>query len=253
MRDLRTAFVTAMVCTPIALLFIGQVSAQVMESGSYRIESDSINFGGGLSTSSSYTLESTAGEIATGESASDSYRLKAGYQQMREVYLALATGGDVTMAPTIGGVTGGISYGTTTATVTTDGLAGYELTARASLSPALQSSESTIADYTPVGANPDFTFTTDATDSHFGYSPQGVDVVQRFLDNGSTCNTGSSDAYGSCWDGLSTTDEAIASSGNSNHPSGATTTVLFRVGIGGSVNQLGGTYVATTTLTALPL
>lgn len=234
---------------------IHTVGAQVMESTNYRIQSDSVNFGGGLSSSSNYVLESTAGEIATGESESSSYKLKAGYQQMQEVFISIAGGANVTMAPAIPGITGGISSGSTTVTITTDGAAGYSLTIEASQSPAMQSGADTISDYTPSGADPDYTFTTTASDSHLGFTPEGVDVVERFLDDTvSACNEpAGNDSSLTCWDGLSTTAEVIAQSTGPNHPDGATTSVYYRVGIGGSASQAPGTYTATTTLTALPL
>lgn len=229
------------------------VHGQVMQSSSYRIQSDSINFGGGLSTSTNYTLESTAGEIATGESSSSNYNLFAGYQQMQEVFISITGAAAVALSPSIPGVTGGTSNGSTTVTVITDSPSGYELTIEASQSPAMQKGGDTIADYVPAG-DPDFSFSTGASDSHLGYTPEGVDVVQRFLDNGTdTCNVGTNETALSCWDGLSTSAVPIASSNTANHPNGATTTVRFRVGIGGSVNQPPGTYTATTTLTALPL
>lgn len=240
--------------TVVVIASISVSVAQVMQSNSYRIQSDSINFGGGLSTSTNYRLESTAGEVATGEGTSTSYSLKAGYQQMQEVYIAISSSLDVTLSPAIPGVTGGTANGSTTVTVTTDSPSGYALTITASDAPAMQKGADSIADYVPAGAAPDYSFSTGAADAHFGYSPEGVDVVQRFLDNGSdTCNTGSTDTALACWDGLSTTEETIASNAGANHPDGATTTVRFRVGVGGSVVQPQGTYVATTTLTAFSL
>jgi hypothetical protein len=55
--------------------------AAVMQSSNYKMESDSVNMGGGRGTSASYALESTAGEVTSGISESASYILKAGYQQ----------------------------------------------------------------------------------------------------------------------------------------------------------------------------
>ena len=229
------------------------LSAQVRSSGSYQLQSDSLNFGGGLSSSTNYVQESTIGEVATGESSSSNYTLKAGYQQMQSVYLALSAAADVTMS-SLAGVGGGTANGSTTVTVTTDGPAGYQLTIEAENSPALQSSSETISDYTPAAAEPDFTFMTAAADAHFGYSPTGVDVVDRFLDNGvDTCDTGSTNTNLACWDGLSTTAETVASATGANQPNGATTTINFRVGLGSSVVQEDGVYVATTTLTAIAL
>jgi hypothetical protein len=245
MREFFLIATLALLVTPMILVGVHAAIAQVMESNNYRIQSDSINFGGGLSSSSDYVLESTAGEIATGPSGSASYNLKAGYQQMHEVF----------MTPSIPGITGGTSNGSTTVTVTTDGAAGYTMSIEASQGPALEDGANTIADYAPAGGDPDFTFTTASADSHFGYTPEGIDVVARFLDDTlSSCNEpAGTDSSLSCWDGLATTAETIVQSSGPNHPSGATTTIYFRVGIGGSAGQAPGTYTATTTLTALPL
>lgn len=254
MRGILIPTICALVLTPFVLVSLGVAGAQVMQSSSYRIQSDSINFGGGLSTSTNYSLESTAGEVATGESSSATYALKAGYQQMQEVYIALSGFGAVSLSPSIPGISGGFSNGSTTVTVTTDSVSGYELQISASQSPAMQKGGDSIADYVPGGAVPDFTFTTDATDSHFGYSPQGVDISTRYKDDGvNTCGTGGNDTALTCWDGLSTTTRTVAQRTTANHPNGSTTTLNFRVGVGGSVFQPSGTYLATTTITALPL
>lgn len=253
MRDCIVSCAVALVILPFFLAGIGLIDAQVRQSSSYQIQSDSINIGGGLSSSTNYVSESTVGEIATGESSSASYDLKAGYQQMQEVYLALTGANAVTMDPAIPGVSGGESNGSTTITVITDGSAGYELTIAAENNPAMQFGANTIADYSP-GGDPSFGFTTNATDSHFGYSPEGVDIVDRFRDSGGVCNQAlGDDTLLACWDGLSTTAETILSRSGANHPDGSTTTIRFRVGIGGSVAQPPGIYVATTTITALPL
>ncbi len=253
MREFLFTTVASLILTPVLFVGLQLVGAQVMQSSSYRIESDSINFGGGLSTSTNYTLESTAGEVGTGELGSASYNLKAGYQQMHESYISLSGATPVVLSPSISGLTGGVSNGSTTVTVVTDDSAGYQLTIRASGNPAMQSGANTIQDYVPSGV-PDFTFTTGATNAHFGYSPSGVDIVQRFKDDAvSLCNTGSSDSALACWDGLSLSDVAIARSSGPNQPTGATTTINFRVGVGNLVNQAPGTYTATTTVTALTL
>ena len=63
---------------------INTAFAQTMTSGTYKIQSDSLNFGGNRSTSTTYSIEDTAGEIATGESQSSLFKMKAGYQQMQE-------------------------------------------------------------------------------------------------------------------------------------------------------------------------
>jgi hypothetical protein len=236
------------------LLILNVSSAQVRTSSNYQLQSDSINVGGGFSSSTSYVQESTVGEIATGPSDSTSYSLRAGYQQMQEVFISLASTGGVVMSTSLPGITGGTSNGSTTFTVTTDSPSGYQLTIEAENNPAMQNGANSIADY-DAGPEPDFSFITGGDEAHLGFSPDGVDIVQAFLDNdvGVTCNIGSSNTSLACWDGLSTTAAVMAEGGGSNHPDGATTTVNFRVGVGSSAGVIAGVYTATTTVTALPL
>ena len=123
---------------------------------------------------------------------------------MNEVYISLSGFRAVSLSPSIPGITGGTSNGSTTVTVTTDSPSGYQLQVSSSQSPSMQKGADSIADYVPGGAQPDFTFTTTASNSHFGFSPEGIDIVTRYKDNGASCGVGSSDTSLSCWDGLST-------------------------------------------------
>ncbi len=252
-RSFFTVFIETSVLTILCLSFLSVALAQVRTSPSYQLQSDSINFGGGLSTSTNYNLESTAGEVASGDSDSTTYRLRAGYQQMQEVFLSITEANDVTLLPALGGLTGGTSNGSTSVVVLTDSPSGYQLTIAAESTPAMQNDSYTIADYvSTVDPVPDFAFTTTASEAHFGFSPEGSDIVSPFLDNGAACGVGGLETTLSCWLGLSTSDVVIAQ-GAANQPQGATTTINFRVGIGSSAGVISGTYIATTTLTAIPL
>ena len=254
MRSLFQSTILAGVVIVSVLTLLPISEAQVRQSTNFQIESDSVNFAGDRTTSTNYVLESTAGEIATGRSTSPSYRLNAGYQQMQEVYIALSAVADVVMDGSIPGLTGGTAQGSTTVSVTTDSRAGYQLTIAAENEPAMQKGSDSIADYESATSNPDFAFNFEATEAVFGFSPEGVDVASRFLDDGNAlCNTGSNETTNRCWDGLATTSRVIASGASANHPTGATTTVVFQVGVGGAVGQPPGLYIATTTVTALPL
>ena len=240
----------------IAAMAMRPAFAQVMQSSHYSLESDSLNFGGGYSTSTNYIQESTFGEVATGVSSSTNYIMGAGYQQMTVVALSLVPPSSVIMSPSIGGVTGVTSNGSTTFTVTTDDPAGYTSTIQASSSPALvdtASSSNTFADYSPAGAAPDLTFSITPSTSAFAFSPQGTDADQRFRNNGSVCNSGSTSSVQTCWDGLSTGTKTIADRTSDNTPAGTQTTLYFRAASGASHIQVNGVYVATTTLTVLPL
>ncbi len=246
-------FFQASVLTTIVLVLLSVANAQVRTSPSYQLQSDSVNFAGGLSTSTNYSLESTAGEIATGPSDSATYKLRAGYQQMQEVFLSLTDAANVLLTPNIGGLTGGVSNGSTSVSVLTDSPSGYQLTIQAESAPAMNKGADSIADYvassTPAA---DYTFITPSSAAYFGFSPEGSDITNYFKDNGTACGVGALDSTLACWTGLSTTEILIAE-GGANQPNGATTTINFRVGVGSSAGVIAGTYIATTTLTALPI
>lgn len=244
--------------TLVFLLVFGLVSlapkihAQ-MTGSAYKIPLDSINIGGQDGSSTSYNLFDSVGEIASGDSASTTYGLNAGFIGAQLTYLAISSGSDVSMSPAIAGVSGGAGTGSTNWTVTTDNPAGYSLTIKADTNPALQSPGSSFADYTTSGANPDFTWTVASADSEYGFTPEGTDIIQRYKDNGSACNTGSGDTTDKCWDKLTTSDQQIAARANGNHPSGTTTTVKMQAEVGSSHIQPNGTYEAIITVTAVAL
>jgi len=248
---LRSVMATAL----LVVLVVSQSSAfaQVRSSSNYQLESDSINVGGGPSNSASFQQESTVGEIATGRSDSANFALQAGYQQLREVFLSLALGGDVVMSPDLPGLTGGVSTGSTTFTVITDSPTGYQVTLAAQEDPALQSATGAFIPNYNDGSSADFVFTIPSASAVFGMSPEGMDVVAAFLDNGSTCGIGSTDTANACWSGVSTTPMVLAASPNPNQPAGAITRLRFQVGISSGGGVESGVYTATTTLTALPL
>jgi len=250
MRQIR---IIAICAFSLLILFGGHKSpilASVMQSDSYRIQFDSINFYGGRGTSSSYNLEDTGGEIATGDLASASYKLHAGYQQSPS-YISIAAPAAVNLTPPILGVTGGAADGSGNVTVTTDDLAGYTLQIRASTAPAMQNGIYSFADYS-VGGAPDFAWLINATDSEFGFTPEGADLVQRYLDNGANaCNQAAgTDTADSCWDALTTSDVTISKKTGANNPAGSVTTLKFKAESGTDHLQIAGTYTATVTVTA---
>ncbi len=239
-----------------ALLLLGApfLHAQVRSSTNYQIQSDSINTGGGFSSSTNFRQESTAGEIATGVGTSTSYELRAGYQQMQNSFISLSASPDVVLSTVIDGVIGGVSNGSTTVTVVTDDPAGYELFIKASTSPAMVSGGDFIADYA-TSTTPSYDFDFTSGQAFFGYSPEGIDIADTFKNSaGLVCNTGSLDDSDACWSGFYNESDGrvIADRSDPNHPLGSTTTIKFRVGVGSTANPVPGTYTATATLTALP-
>ncbi len=249
---MRRAGRESLVLTVIVCSLLSLSDAQVMNSSNFSIERDSINFGGGYSSSTNYQQESTFGEIGTGRSSSTNFRLDAGYQQMGESYISLSLIGDVVLGPSLG-LAGGTATGSTYFIVTTDNRLGYRATLEASAAPAMQSAFGTIANYVPGTEDPDFSFTTGSDQAHFGFTPEGPDIADRFRDNGGLCGISSLDTSDACWDMVSTTPVEIVRRATSNHPVGATTTLKFRVGIGSGAAVTAGTYVATSTVTAITL
>ena len=223
-----------------------------MSSSNYSIPADSINFGGQRSSSVNYGLEDTLGEVATGFSDSANFELRAGYQQLDIYPISISTTGDVTL-PSIGGVSTNASSASMTTTVETQNPTGYELSIKTTTSPAMQSGTDYFSDYIPAGSNPDYNFTLGSGEDGFGYSVEGTDTVSRFLDNGSNCNVGTGNVANKCWDGLSTSDELIASRNSSTSVSGEETDVVFKAGIGPGVIKSPGNYTATIEVTAVTL
>ena len=236
----------------LTIIIVSPVFAYVMSSPTYRIQSDSVNIGGERQTSTDYYLEDTIGEVATGLSTSTSYNIKAGYQQMQEIYIAVSAFSEAVMSPNIGGLTGGISNGFSTITVITDNPSGYTTSIKADSSPALATSSYSFVDYTPSSTStPDYIWSIDNTTSEFGFTPEGFHIIQKYKDNENACATGTQDTVNSCWYNFLTSDETISQSYSANHPSGTETILKFRAESGSSHVQVAGEYKATITITAV--
>ncbi len=172
------------------------------------------------------------------------------------------TADDVTMSPSIPGLSGGTANGQTYIVIETNDSAGYSMTIKASSSPAMQGDTQggDIDDYSEALADvPDYTFSVPANGAEFGYTVSAsttADLSQIFKDDGlSSCNepAGSdTNASDTCWLGLSTSQETIINRTSETGAGGATTTIFFRVQIQSNPSPAvpEDTYTATTTLTA---
>lgn len=168
---------------------------------------------------------------------------------------------NVSLAPAIGGLTGGDATGTTQVVVVTNDRLGYQMTIQASSSSGAMLGNSnpanTIPGYSPAVAGiPDYNFTVPANSAEFGYTvlaSSSADVTAFFKNNGSACNTGSTNDAGHCWLNATNTPFTIVSTSGPTTPSGSTTTLVFHVKIQANPSPTipDDTYVATTTLTAM--
>lgn len=230
----------------------GTILADYMQSSTYRIQTDSLNFGGLESSSGTYKLNDTLGEVATGDSNSATYYMHAGYWQMQSSFISISSPSDLVL-DSMAGLSGGSSEGTMSWTVTTDNPAGYTMSIASSTTPALKSTLDSLDDYTPATADPDYDFYNAPTESSFGFSPEGTETISRFRDNGVACNIGTGETVGKCWDGLSTTPKPMAGSTTSNMPSGSIVTTRFRAESGADHIQTSGEYNVTIIVTAAVL
>jgi hypothetical protein len=246
----RSVFITFIIFT-FVLPFI--VVGQVRESTNYKIERDSLNVGGGFTSSGNFQMESSVGELGTGFSTSTNYILSAGYQQnLEEIYIAISSPSDLTL-DSINGLTGGFSTSSTSWNITTNNNSGYEVSIRSSTTPAMQSNLDYFEDYSPSGSNPDFDFSINNSTAAFGFSPNSTHVIPRFKNDGNDCNIGTSITLYKCWDGLSISDTTIIQSGSPNHPYGTLSTITFRAESGSNKILTAGDYSATIIMTAIAL
>ncbi len=240
--------------TAVLMFLVPNLALSAMASPNYKIQSDVVSFGGNKSSSSNYNVEDTLGEVATGSSSSTNYKLNAGFWQMQNIFISVSSPADVTLSPDINGLTGGTGDGSATWTVITDNVAGYEMYIKSDSSPAMSDgSGNSFSDYTPTGSNPDYNWSVSSTSSGFGFTPEGSDIVQKYKDDGVSCNTGTLDTQNTCWTGFSTTNELISKSTTANHPSGTDTLVRFRAESGNQNILPNGSYTASIIVTVLPL
>jgi hypothetical protein len=197
-------------------------------------------------------------EPAIGDAASASSQFTETLSVTAEISF-LVSGSNLTLSPSLAGITGGTANGQTSVRVLTNNALGYAMTLTASSSLGMigDSQGGTIPAYIPAsGTTADYTFTTPANTARFGYTVEAsttADTAQAFLDNGSnTCNTGAVNGTDTCWLNASTSAVTIINRTTETSASGSTSTIKFRAVI--SANPVPAipqdTYTATTTLTA---
>ena len=162
---------------------------------------------------------------------------------------------NVTMSPSIAGITGGSATGTAKWTVVTNNNTGFLVTHKASSTSMLGDTQGdSFVAYTPSTATgtPDYTWSVAASDAEFGYTVQTQtdgDLVALFRDNGTLCHTGSNNTYNKCWKDASTTAESIVNRSSETSSSGELITVDYQAQSGSSAFTVEDTYTATTTVT----
>lgn len=178
-----------------------ELMAQIMSSSSYKIQSSSMNCGGGKGTSASYALFDSVCETAAGDStnsvfsSSTNYALGSGFQAMEDIPHLTVTFSD----PDSNNGANTIAFGTITTsavvqdqigvTVTTNAMTGYSATLIAN--NAFRSTANTsnkinnVSDGTISAGSAEYGFCTTGSDGQFACSPNTNDTCIPYSGAGS--------------------------------------------------------------------
>lgn len=246
-------------CLPAVLIFffISNITfASVMSSSNYKIQSDDLTPSGGSWSSADYIFKDTFGEFSVGPATSSSYLFRSGYQPMQEVYLTVSSPANLTMTPSIPGITGGVASGTASFNVISDNTAGFSMGIFASTTHSLVASGDAgyyFSNY-PATSTPSYNWSVPAGQAQFGFTvePQtSADIVQAFLDNGSSvCNYASGTYHtDKCWAGFDSTNTTLViNRSNRTDNTGESETIKFKADSEAALLK-SGTYNATITAT----
>ena len=175
--------------------------------------------------------------------------------------ITISDAADMTLTPSISGITGGSGSSTdhTTWTITTNNTSGYELTLNKNNTLRLSGGGANreFSDYassTPV----DYNWSSPGSgQTRFGFNvsaaASSTDIVAKYRDNGAgTCGTGDNVSDGQCWNGIPDTgdEEAIANRTTWTPTGGVTVSVKFRTEAGADNYLESGDYTTTITATA---
>lgn len=200
-------------------------------------------------------------EPSVGRSAVETFEVT---QTITGAISFMASTSPVVMTPSLDGLTGGTSYGTTTARVRTNNSGGYNMSITfASTAPMIRNGGGgTIStfQYSSSTATYPSGFTS-AGYAQLGFTVNAsstADVSTVFYNSGSSCGTsvGGSFTSSTCWRGASSTNAAtptqLINRTTPTPASGSTSTVQFRITIPNNPSPAvpDGNYTATATLTA---
>lgn len=187
----------------------GPLYAYIMQSGNYKIQSDNpLTPTGGKSNSTNYIFYDTMGQVSSGVSDSALYKIKAGFQQMQEVYLSISSPEDIVLAPNIPGISGGTASADAYWLVKTDSSAGFDMKINASTVPAMKLPPDGTYYFDDYSTTPTYNWDIGLNSAKFGFTvtpATAEDVVSTFKDDGESCGAGSN--VGSCWSGFDGTNQ----------------------------------------------
>jgi len=188
------------------------------------------------------------GQVSSGISNSGSYAIKAGFQHMQGVSIAVSSPADTVLAPDIPGISGGTADGNVAWNVETDSYSGFDMKINSSTTPAMKLPPDGTYYFDDYSTTPTYNWSIGANSAKFGYTvvpATPADAVLAFKDDSIICGAGSS--VGSCWSGLTSSTVAIVHRQSRTSSSGESELVNFKA----QSNKLlkDGSYVASITVT----
>ncbi|HRY62918.1 MAG TPA: hypothetical protein P5056_04085 [Candidatus Paceibacterota bacterium] len=198
-------------------------NAYVASSTNFRIETDSISYGGGMSTSTNFDMQDTLSNMFLGTGTSTQYRLDTGAIAMTVSTITMTDPGSLTLTGEINSLDGGSAEGSVSVNVMTDNPGGYKLTLSGT---TLSSGADSFASFSGPAA-----WSVSDGASAFGFS---TDL--------------------STWNGVAASETDVVIENSNNQPSGTDTTITFRAeSQKKNQTQSDGRYSSTITLTATVL
>lgn len=158
------------------------------------------------------------------------------------------------LSPNIPGQGGGTATTTFSCIVETNDSDGYNLKIKKDQKLMISdTADQRFDDYTTSSIADFYWSTTTATNEEFGFCiNSGTDTLQKYKDDGASCNTSTNVTVWRCWNPIPTTptNETVVNRGSATSAGGEETVFGLRASAGGSNNLQGGDYNCTTTATA---
>ncbi|MFH1233495.1 MAG: hypothetical protein V1649_02475 [Patescibacteria group bacterium] len=173
--------------------------------------------------------------------------------------ISISSPADVTMSSAIPGITGNLGSprtGSTSWTVITNNVTGFNMTLKSTSTPSMiLDGTNNFSDYSPVTVNvPDYTWGSPvASVAEFGYTVEPAtvgDTTVLFRDSGTACNTGALNTVGMCWLNASTTEVTAINRSTNTTAAGEAEVVKFQTESNAKYLK-SGNYTATIIATAL--
>lgn len=231
-------------------------SVMAMDSASYQIDSDVINYYAGDSSSASYDLNAVGGETAIGDSSSSSYATESGFEYLDSgpYSISLSCDDNVSMGNIVGTGRSDLSTNDASCNIETDNPSGYKLYWLASAASMTNGSENIDA-YTPAVSGTPEIWSVDSTAGEWGARLKKSGTTTYDAVKWGVANNG--DSYASTdakWlDVSNVADYEIVERTSATGTGGDDEVIQFGAEVGSNKFQTAGSYGVNIVITAVAL